>query len=318
MCGLFVLVQTTSLWGQSRELQDLSVQLAQKITSSGKKSVAVVDFTDLQGNVTELGRFLAEELSIAISQHANGFRVIDRTYLKAILREHKLAASGLIDPATASKLGQISGVQGLITGTIVPLGDNVSLSVKVLDAASEAIIAATMTQIPKTPTINALLSTSVAGGSGSTGSTAGASSSTSDGGQRGGTTQEVHASYQGATTNIVVRQCRRRGGMVECFGAVTDTASGPETFWIGQTYMLDNLGNQYNVGPAYAGAMKVGTYGDRQNIEPGLPMNFYLAVEKVDSTASSINIVMQCGTYGQGITSRQGTVTLRHIPIGGR
>lgn len=152
---------SVSAQAQSRELQDLATQLAQKIAKSGRKSVAVVDFTDLQGNVTELGRFLAEELSVSLSQQANGFTVIDRTYLKTILREHKLAATGLIDPATASKLGRIAGVQGLITGTIVPLGDNVSLSVKVLDATTEAIIGATITQIPRTEAVNRLLSKSV-------------------------------------------------------------------------------------------------------------------------------------------------------------
>lgn len=159
--GALMLAGVTTVKGQSRDLQDLSAQLAHKIAESGKKSVAVVDFTDLQGNVTELGRFLAEELSVSLSQQASGFTVIDRTYLKAILREHKLAASGLIDPATASKLGQIAGVQGLVTGTIVPLGDNISLSVKVLDAGTEAIIGATTTQIPRTEAINALLSKSV-------------------------------------------------------------------------------------------------------------------------------------------------------------
>ncbi len=151
---------------QDQELRDLATQLAQKITKSGKKTVAVVDFTDLQGTVTELGRFLAEELSVCLSQQASGFQVIDRTYLKTILREHKLDASGLIDPATASKLGEITGVQALITGTITPLGDNVSLSVKVLNATTEAIIAATITKIPRTEAINVLLNTSVAGGGG--------------------------------------------------------------------------------------------------------------------------------------------------------
>jgi len=55
---------------------------------------------DLQGNVTELGRFLAEELSGALVNDSRGFRVIDRAHLKAILQEHKLAATGLIDPQT--------------------------------------------------------------------------------------------------------------------------------------------------------------------------------------------------------------------------
>ncbi len=35
-------------------------------------------------------------------------KVIDRTHLKAILHEHKLASTGLIDPQTARQLGRIA------------------------------------------------------------------------------------------------------------------------------------------------------------------------------------------------------------------
>ena len=58
----------------------------------------MVDFTDLQGNVTELGRFLAEELSITLSESEKGFEIVDRTHLKAILQENKLSTTGLMDP----------------------------------------------------------------------------------------------------------------------------------------------------------------------------------------------------------------------------
>ena len=49
-----------------KELSSLSESLAGNIAKNSKKTVAVVDFTDLQGNVTELGRFIAEELSVEI------------------------------------------------------------------------------------------------------------------------------------------------------------------------------------------------------------------------------------------------------------
>jgi hypothetical protein len=92
------------------EIKSISSSISDSIAKSGKKRIAVVDFTDLQGNVTELGRFLAEELSIDLTNTARGFVLIDRTHLKTLLKEHKLSISGLVDPATAKKLGQIAGV----------------------------------------------------------------------------------------------------------------------------------------------------------------------------------------------------------------
>lgn len=134
-----------------------AVALAEAAASAEASTLAVVDFTDLQGEVTELGRFLAEELSIALASEENGLRVVDRTHLKAILQENKLSATGLIDPKTARELGRIAGVQGLITGTVTPLGETVRLSIKVLDTETAQIMISTATDIPKTDAITELL-----------------------------------------------------------------------------------------------------------------------------------------------------------------
>lgn len=140
-----------------QEINSLSTAMAEKIVTAGKKTVAVVDFTDLQGNVTELGRFLAEEFSVAIAGTSKGFEVVDRTHLKSILAEHKLSATGLIDPQTARKLGQIAGVDAIITGTITPFGDSIRVSVKVLDTATAKVISASTGNIAKTKAIEELL-----------------------------------------------------------------------------------------------------------------------------------------------------------------
>jgi len=51
-------------------LKMLATSMADKIAAAGKKNVAVVDFTDLSGNVTELSRFLAEEISVDLTNVA--------------------------------------------------------------------------------------------------------------------------------------------------------------------------------------------------------------------------------------------------------
>jgi TolB-like protein len=148
-------------WGYEKELRSISLSLAENILRSGKKTIAVVDFTDLQGNVTELGRFLAEELSATLSEAGKGFEVVDRTHLKSLLKEHQLAMTGLIDPSTARKLGEIAGVHALITGTITPFGDSIRLAVKVLDTATAKVIGASRGDIPKTKAIEELLTRSI-------------------------------------------------------------------------------------------------------------------------------------------------------------
>ena len=157
LVAIFLLVSAQFSLGYESEIDRLSTSMAEKISRSGKKTIAVVDFTDLQGNVTELGRFLAEEFSAALANAGKGFEVIDRVHLKSILKEHKLSESGLIDPATARKLGKIAGVGALVTGTITPFGERVRLSAKVLDTDSAKVICASRGNIPKTDAIEELL-----------------------------------------------------------------------------------------------------------------------------------------------------------------
>src|SRR3990172_9031591 len=133
---VFLLPDSKNAIAYEKEIKAISSALAENIAASGKKSIAVVDFTDLQGNVTELGRFLSEEFSVALSESGKRFEVVDRAQLNSILKEQKFALSGLVDPKTVQKIGAIAGVQCLVTGTLTPFGDSIRLAVKVLDTST--------------------------------------------------------------------------------------------------------------------------------------------------------------------------------------
>lgn len=146
-----------SCFAFEKEIKSMASVLAENILKAGRKTIAVVDFNDLQGNVTELGRFFAEEFSVALASAGKEFEVVDRTNLKTILIEHKLSTTGIIDPQTARKLGQIAGVDALITGTITPFGDTVRVTVKILDTNTARVIGASSGDIAKTKAIEELL-----------------------------------------------------------------------------------------------------------------------------------------------------------------
>jgi TolB-like protein len=148
--------------GAGQQLEAVSKVLSPRLDASTRKTVAVVDFTDLQGAATELGRYLAEELSVMLAGAGKNFTVVDRAHLRAILQEHKLNASGLIDPQTARQLGKIAGVDTLVAGTLTPFGDSVRLTVKLLDAQTAGMLAATTADIPRTKAIDELLGRSLA------------------------------------------------------------------------------------------------------------------------------------------------------------
>jgi TolB-like protein len=124
--------------------------LAHQLVDRDRTSVAVVDFLDLRQNVTELGRYLAEEMSVALSR-AQGLQVVDRAHLSEIIKEHALSAAGL--GSKAGELGKIADVQTLVTGTVTLCPDRVHVTIKAIDTTTSVILASTETDVAKTTTI---------------------------------------------------------------------------------------------------------------------------------------------------------------------
>jgi len=124
------------------ELSKLADNLAGQIKDQGKKKVTVLDFTDLQGGSSELGKYVAEQLTVDLVISRKDFSVLDRANLKSILAEHKLNATGLIDPDTAKKLGQFAGVDAIILGKVTPKGQTIALTAEIITTDTAEIIGA--------------------------------------------------------------------------------------------------------------------------------------------------------------------------------
>lgn len=155
-----------------KELSTLATKLAELTKENAKKKVTVLDFTDLQGGATELGKYIAEELTVNLVMVKKDFSVLDRANLRKILAEHKLTATGLVDPENAKKLGQFAGVDALILGTIIPKGQKVNLTTKIITTDTAEIIAAARAEFQNDDTVQKL--SSQAALSHDTGATAGA------------------------------------------------------------------------------------------------------------------------------------------------
>jgi len=141
---------------------ELSKSIVADAAKFKKQKLAAVDFTDLSGNVTELGRFLAEELSVSLVITGSGLEIVDRTQLNKILQEQHLSFTGVIEPAAVKKVGQIAGVDALIAGTITDLGDTIRLTLKIIATDTGSLVSAARTTIPKTGTVARLMEREVA------------------------------------------------------------------------------------------------------------------------------------------------------------
>ncbi len=156
-CATVIHAQTLN-----KEVPIIAGKLSKTLVAKGKKKVTAIDFVDLQGHPTELGRFLAEQLSVELV-NAEGISVVDRANIKSILAEHKLSEEGLVDPANAKKLGQFAGVDAILIGTVSSLDENIVLTVKAVSTETSEIVAAGTVTFQKTSDLQQLLVHGVAG-----------------------------------------------------------------------------------------------------------------------------------------------------------
>lgn len=142
-----------------KQLVDFAKSISVKITKAGKSKIAVSNFLDNNGSETELGKVLAEELAIDIVNLGNSFQIIEREDLKAILKEHKLTSTGLIDLETAKQLGKLKAVDAIVVGTIFPFGDNLRINIKILDTETGVNVGGISGGLTKTDAITKLFDT---------------------------------------------------------------------------------------------------------------------------------------------------------------
>jgi TolB-like protein len=310
----FLLLNSNFLLAYEEEIKSLSTSMAETIDKAGKKTIAVVDFIDLQGNVTELGRLLAEEFSVALASYGKGFEVIDRTHLNTILKEHKLADTGVIDPATAKKLGQVAGVDALITGTITPLEDNIRILVKILDTATAKVIGASSGNIANT--FGRLV------GSGIGTETTGRATIPSE--------LQLKTLLEVNEENFIFKAtlCQARGKKVSCNISVTNDEPDGRTIVIYTTadyssrrsIMIDDLGNQYKPIDVKFGTSSASTAVGfflpslRSNVPPNLPMNLELFYDGIATEAKYVSIILDIDVYVKG-NIKPFKPILRNIPL---
>jgi len=99
----------------------LCLQAAAQEMTGLKKRVAVINFEDRSGYGHQIGNGVADMLVTSLVE-SDQFIVIERNELDEVLKEQGLGQSGLVTPQSAAKVGQLLGVQRIITGSVTEFG----------------------------------------------------------------------------------------------------------------------------------------------------------------------------------------------------
>jgi len=135
-------------------------QLARQITGGLEDgritTLAVLEFPSLDGSVSGLGRYVAEELTTRLFRTGR-FKLVERQLLTRVLEEQKLAASGFLDEATASRLGRLLGVDVLAAGTVADLDTSVKVHARLIASETGAVVSVGTVSVPMTRELEKLL-----------------------------------------------------------------------------------------------------------------------------------------------------------------
>lgn len=212
-------------------IDELSRQISNGLAENQKSTIAVVEFVDLKGRVTDLGRFLAEKLITRLYQ-TKKFKVIERQLLNKIVNEQKLSLTGMIDPSTAQRLGKLLGVDAIASGTVTDLGKTLDVNARLINTQTGEIFAVASVDIAKDEAVLKLME------KGEDGPNADQSKTQSDSKR----TQKLDAEF--FTFNLV--QCKLSGATVICDLVVTNNDVERKLFFYAHgSVVFDDLGNSY-------------------------------------------------------------------------
>lgn len=138
------------------QLNRLTNQLIKSLSEEKKSKIAIMEFPDLHGNTSELGKFIPEELTTRLFL-TRRFDVVERSLLNKVLEEQNLGMTGLVDVSSAARVGQMLGVEAIVTGTITDLGHAIRINARVIATETAGVFAVSSVSIEKDEHIVAMM-----------------------------------------------------------------------------------------------------------------------------------------------------------------
>lgn len=155
-----VLVVLFGLWGTcvsaapyDEELGKTAEAIQAAVAQQELRSVAVADFSDLQGQGSDIGRLLADELTSKLVSLGGGIVVMDRSTLMHELRKRGGTMEDLNDPEKLRAIASHLKLGAVAKGTVIPMGSRLRLKVNLISAQSATIIASVASEIPLTESL---------------------------------------------------------------------------------------------------------------------------------------------------------------------
>jgi TolB-like protein len=272
-------------------VEQLARDLGNSVPEGRSLTIAISDFPDLQGTVSDLGRYVAERLVTRLSARPEKFRVIERRRLDQVLGELRLGLTDLVDPAKAKQLGQMLGAQGIVVGTLSDLGNTVDIDARVIEIGTNSTFPGVSVTLTKDDPVRSLMERGRQAPQYANAGTVGRSPAMGANGSSSGfaelpelrvEAESIQVMKNGSvlvSLKLVNRDQEDLGLVIDCctqWDRMSDT--GPEYF---HSFVTDDEGNQYRL------QEMTGIGGFRKGsplvLSPGIPKSVALRFNTSDS-----------------------------------
>jgi len=154
---IMVLIAVAAVWtlpayaGSSYEesLKQLAEGVIADAVKAKRERLALVDFTNLKGKVTPIGKFLAEELGTQILV-AGELKVVDRTMVSSALKKLHIKQFEPSQTHAVKEAAKAVHADTFVTGSYMDSPEGIRVTVKLLNPSNVQSVGATRGTIPKT------------------------------------------------------------------------------------------------------------------------------------------------------------------------
>jgi hypothetical protein len=139
-------------------LKSGSADIAQKAIKKNKHHVAIADFTTNTGKSNALTAYVTQQVETYLINAEGDIGIIDRKKSKELLMaENRWQSLGLIDESAAKSSVNIIKVDGWVLGEVSVFGDQIKITIKIVDITTSVIYGAYTSELITDPAIKQLL-----------------------------------------------------------------------------------------------------------------------------------------------------------------
>ena len=130
--------RSTSVANSDSEQLDVAIRNGSNYVGIRIQVNAKIGVVNMQSSSENLSNYVVDSMIMHLVN--TDFIVVERSRLDIIQKEQQYQLSGEVSDSTAISIGQQLGVQYIVTGSILPLGNNYSLGLRIINVQTAQIM----------------------------------------------------------------------------------------------------------------------------------------------------------------------------------